>query len=170
MKVVCEYCGSYVEADENMKCPLCCAELGSAVRTEQSRLAKVEEAERQYEAEVAAQEAKDDHISEIIQGVTNVATAIAAGKTVSQSPNERRPMEEPADTERKHRERPPRDKGERSGMGQTIFGSRTTEHNRQAGKNRERPMDGMHGDKQHMPGGHTHGNRGDSGRAPSNHR
>ena len=37
MKVVCEYCDSYVEADENMKCPLCGAALGTAVQSEQER-------------------------------------------------------------------------------------------------------------------------------------
>lgn len=83
MKVVCEYCDSYVEADENMKCPLCGAALGAAVQSEQERIEAQEEAQHQRELEVKAQEAKDDHISEVITGVANVATAFAAGAGLS---------------------------------------------------------------------------------------
>ena len=76
MKVVCEYCGSYVEADENMRCPLCLGELGSAVQAQEARAEQKEEEERQQEAEEKAQEAKDEHVSEIIKGITGVATAL----------------------------------------------------------------------------------------------
>ena len=92
MKVTCEYCDSYVEADENMKCPNCCAPLGSSVAAVAAQAAKEEEAARQREAEAQQreieaqeQEAKDSHISEIIKGVTSVATAFVAGKALSNS-------------------------------------------------------------------------------------
>lgn len=83
MKVVCKYCGSYVEADENMKCPSCLAELGSAVQQEEARLEEQEEAEQQREAEEKAQESKDEHISEVIEGITSVATAFFTGRSSS---------------------------------------------------------------------------------------
>lgn len=83
MKVVCEYCGSYVEADENMRCPLCVAELGSAVKAEQARIAQEEAAEQARLAEEKAQEAKEEHVSEIIQGIAGVASAVVAGVTAS---------------------------------------------------------------------------------------
>ena len=83
MKVICEYCGSYVEADENMKCPLCMGELGSAVLQEQQRQEQAEALEQQREVEEQAQEAKDEHISEVIQGITSVATAFVAGRATS---------------------------------------------------------------------------------------
>ena len=98
MKVVCEYCGSYVEADENMKCPLCMGELGSAVLQEQQRQEQAEAAEQQREAEEEVQEAKEEHISEVIQGITSVATAFVAGRAASRddvSTDDGRPPEPP---------------------------------------------------------------------------
>ena len=83
MKVTCEYCGSYVDADENMKCPLCGGALEGAVEAEQKRVEQQEEAEHQRELEETAQEAKEGHISEIINGVASVATAFAAGKGIA---------------------------------------------------------------------------------------
>ncbi len=83
MKVTCEYCGSYVEADENLKCPFCGATLGGAVATEQARIEEQAEIERQHEAEEAAQEAKENHISEIIGGVASVASAFATSKAAA---------------------------------------------------------------------------------------
>ena len=100
MKVVCEYCGSYVEADENMRCPLCLAELGSSVRTEQDRVDQQEEEERQRVAEEKAQEAKDEHISEVIKGIAGVATAFVAGRATTADADER-------DDDWMHGERPP---------------------------------------------------------------
>ena len=103
MKVTCEYCGGYVEADENMKCPLCCAELGSAVAAEQERVEQAEEAEREREAEEKAAEAKQGTVSQIIQGVTSVATAIAAGATHSSAAHRPAgPMGEPPQPDGKH--------------------------------------------------------------------
>ena len=88
MKIVCEYCDSYVEVDENMKCPLCGGPLGTAIKAEQERIEQEKAAEAQREADEAAreaeakaQEAKEDHISEIIAGITSVATAIITGKS-----------------------------------------------------------------------------------------
>ncbi len=83
MKVVCEYCGSYVEADENLKCPLCGGNLGSAVQTEQARIEAQEELGYQRETAEAAEEAKNEHISQIINGVAGAVTAYAAGKGVA---------------------------------------------------------------------------------------
>lgn len=94
MKVTCEYCGCYVEADENMKCPNCVAGLGSAVQAERERIAAEEEAERQRiaaeeeaerqrEADAKAQEAKAEHITEVIKGITTVASAVIAGNAAS---------------------------------------------------------------------------------------
>lgn len=94
MKVVCEYCGSYVEADENMRCPLCVAELGSSVKAEQDRLAKEEEAERQREAEEKAQEAKEEHVSEVIKGVAGVAAAVVAGLSSSNQEKQKHAAEQ----------------------------------------------------------------------------
>ncbi len=79
MKVTCEYCDSYVEADENMKCPLCGAGLGDAVQAEQARADQREEEKFRRESEEKAQEAKETHISEVINGVAGVATALAEG-------------------------------------------------------------------------------------------
>ena len=109
MKVTCEYCGSYVEADENLKCPLCGATLGSAVDTERARLQEQAELERQHEAEEAAQEAKDAHISEIIDGVASVATAFAANTAATSSQTHTQPPEH-----EKHTAPPAHDFGDRS--------------------------------------------------------
>ena len=86
MKVICEYCGCYVETDENTRCPHCVAELGSSIKAEKERQAKEEEAARQREAEVhqreaeaKAKEAQEEHVSEIIQGLAGVATAVVTG-------------------------------------------------------------------------------------------
>lgn len=87
MKIVCEYCDSYVEVDENMKCPLCGGPLGTTIKAEQERIEQEKAAEAQRaadeaarEAEAKAQEAKEGHVSEIIAGITSVATAIITGK------------------------------------------------------------------------------------------
>lgn len=106
MKVVCEYCGSYVEADENMKCPSCLAELGSSVQAEQERIAKEEEAEQARQTEEKAQEAKEEHVSEIIQGIAGVATAVVTGVTASSA----------AKNADDFRDRPPLPPDERRGM------------------------------------------------------
>lgn len=120
MKVTCEYCGSYVEADENMKCPLCDGALGSAVLSEQKRSEEQQEEAYQREAEEKAREAKEEHISEAIAGIASVATAIAGNVTRSDTPDEHqfphtrgnRPPE-PPDGSRM----PPRSHGERHPMG-----------------------------------------------------
>ena len=88
MKVTCEYCGSYVEIDENMKCPLCNAALGTSIQAEQARAEEREEEARQHEAEEKAQDAREGHISEVIAGIASVATAIAAGVTRSNASGE----------------------------------------------------------------------------------
>lgn len=87
MKVKCEYCESYVEADENMKCPLCNAPLSGSVEAVQKREEEAEQAAYERAAEVQEQEAKNEHISEIIQGVTNVASAVVAGVTATNIAN-----------------------------------------------------------------------------------
>ena len=122
MKVVCEYCGSYVEADENMRCPLCVAELGSAVKAEQARIAKEEAAEQARAAEEKAQEAKEEHVSEIIQGIAGVASAVVAGVTASNAAKD----ESDADDDLGHRPPPPPN-GERprhAHMGEPDFANK----------------------------------------------
>lgn len=91
MKVKCEYCEGYVEADENEKCPLCNAPLGSAIAAERAREAQAEQALREQEAEEQAREAKDAHISDIIKGVASVATALAAGTGMAGASASHRP-------------------------------------------------------------------------------
>lgn len=89
MKVQCEYCGAYVEADENMKCPLCNAALGDAVAAAQEAEAQAAEAEAQAEhereLELQEQEAKSSHIDNTIKGISSISTTLAAGATVSQA-------------------------------------------------------------------------------------
>ncbi len=100
MKVKCAYCESYVEADENMKCPLCNAPLGVAAQAVQEHEEELAEAERQYDLEAQTQEAKDTHIDNIIKGVTSVATALAGASAVSSTDTD-------FTTDDEHRGRPP---------------------------------------------------------------
>ena len=86
MKITCEYCDSYVEIDEHMKCPMCCAPLGNSVEIAKAKAAKEEQAEREREAQIQEQEARDTHISEIIQGVSSVAAAFISGVTAAKGP------------------------------------------------------------------------------------
>ena len=58
MKVFCEYCGSYVDADENENCPNCNAGLGDSIRTQEERLKKEAAEKQRVEEEKAAQKAK----------------------------------------------------------------------------------------------------------------
>lgn len=85
MKIICEYCGCYVEADENNLCPCCAAPLGESIRAEEERLKK-EEAEKaaaeaakaQEEAEAAAKAEKEQAV---IGAITGLASSIGAALT-----------------------------------------------------------------------------------------
>ena len=85
MKVICEYCGCSVEADENMKCPQCCAPLGDAIRAEEERLKKeAEEKEAAEKAEAekkAAEAAKAEKKKTIINAIASIGSALFGAKT-----------------------------------------------------------------------------------------
>ena len=141
MKVTCEYCGCYVDVDENTTCPNCLAELGSSIKAEKERVDEEQEAEREREAEEKAQEAKDDHISEIIQGVSNVAAAFVASKTAQNT----QVVAQPAPPKHEEPER-------KRGLLETLFGSGDD-----AKDDPEKPM------KHPRPDGNRHGgNPGDA--------
>jgi hypothetical protein len=78
MKITCEYCGCYVEADENNRCPCCTAPLGESIRAEEERLRK--EAEEKAAQEKAAQEAAAESAAQAArtQAITSAITGIAS--------------------------------------------------------------------------------------------
>ena len=163
MKVVCEYCGSYVEADENMKCPLCVAELGSAVKAEQERIAKEEEVEYTRQVEAKAQEAKEEHVSEIIQGVVSVASAVAASVTASNA-------EDDEEDDEKHRPPlPPNgEKPKHVHAGEPDFGNKPPRPDGAIGRDGRggaRPASHEH---KHSGGSGEHGGPG-GGKGPGGH-
>ena len=184
MKVTCEYCGSYVDADENMKCPLCGGALEGAVEAEQKRVEQQEEAEHQRELEETAQEAKEGHISEIINGVASVATAFAAGKGIagafSSTSSSNQTDVPPAPPEQwENRPQPPEgrplppDQNHRSSLGREDSGSSKFFGTKSSAKDHDRrpSQDGMHearfSDKSFTQkssfsktGGHPGGDRG----------
>ncbi|MBQ6586325.1 MAG: hypothetical protein IJH83_05925 [Coriobacteriales bacterium] len=96
VKLVCEYCDSYVDVDEQDTCPYCLAPMGVAIEAERARIAAEQEAAAQAaaaqaeaeraeaEAQRAAQ-AKSEN-KQLIAGVLNTAVAsIFGGKKQSSS-------------------------------------------------------------------------------------
>ena len=69
MKLTCEYCGSFVEPDENGKCPCCTAPMGKLME------AAIEE-QRLKEAETAAQALQDKKEEITAQTVGNVISSL----------------------------------------------------------------------------------------------
>ncbi len=108
MKVTCEYCNSYVEADENLKCPNCQAPLGDAVKAEEARIKAEEEAQRQKEAEEAEKQAQKDAVSNTLKGIAGVAGAIFGTNRMRQTHPERPPLDMPRDREQDFRREPTR--------------------------------------------------------------
>lgn len=51
VKIICAYCDSYIDADENTVCPNCGAPLEDAVREEEKKSEEREKAERELELE-----------------------------------------------------------------------------------------------------------------------
>ena len=84
LKVCCEYCDSYVDADENEVCPNCGAPLREAIIKAETkrRLEKIDEEEKQRKIIQEEREAKDrDDIFDLIKTVAGSAAggAIAGG-------------------------------------------------------------------------------------------
>ncbi len=84
LKVCCEYCDSFVSADENGNCPNCGGSLKDAIIKEETkrRLEKIEEEEKQRRILQEERDAKDrDDIFDLIKTVAGSAAggAIAGG-------------------------------------------------------------------------------------------
>ena len=85
MKIVCDYCDSLVEVDENTICPNCGAALGEALKAEFLRL----EAKRKEEEERLAQLEKerkkqqdDDELFEFIKTLAFGSAGAAIGGNI----------------------------------------------------------------------------------------
>ncbi len=78
MKITCEYCGCYVEADENNLCPCCAAPLGDSIRAEEERLKKEAEEQAAKEGAKAAEEAEAAADAAKEQAITGAITGLAA--------------------------------------------------------------------------------------------
>ena len=83
MKVVCPYCDSYIEADENMNCPNCGGSVSAEVRSAEDRF-RQEETQRR-EAEAAEQkriqeEERDQRLLEIILAAFTGAVGTRRGR------------------------------------------------------------------------------------------
>ncbi len=88
MKIICEYCESYVDTDEYSVCPYCMAPLGASIRRaeQEKRWEKqkkeVAEAKKLAEQRQAEQDAK---ILEIFKDVASAATGNWLGRSIWQS-------------------------------------------------------------------------------------
>ena len=83
MKVVCPFCDSYIEADENMNCPNCGGSVSAEVKDAEERCRR-EDSERR-EAEAAQQqkmqeEARDQRLLELIIGAFAGAVGTRRGR------------------------------------------------------------------------------------------
>ncbi len=108
MKVTCEYCNSYVEADENLKCPNCQAPLGDAVKAEEERIKAEEEAQRQKEEEAAEKQAQKDAVGNALKGIAGVAGALFGTNRMRQTHPGPPPRDMPRDRGFDSRHEPPR--------------------------------------------------------------
>ena len=84
LKVCCEYCDSFVDADENETCPNCGGSLKDAIIREKTRrrTEKIDEEERQRQILQQERDARDrDEIFDLIKTVAGSAAggAIAGG-------------------------------------------------------------------------------------------
>ena len=84
MKVVCPYCDSYIEADENMNCPNC----GGSVSTEVKE-AELQEAQQREEAAAQQQkmqeEERDLRLLELVLGAFTGAMGTRRGRGLIRS-------------------------------------------------------------------------------------
>ena len=90
MKIICEYCGCRVEADENMKCPQCCAPLGETIKAEEERLKKESEEKEASEKAKAEEEAAKAEKAAKRQSILNTVTAIGSALLGSKNTRERK--------------------------------------------------------------------------------
>lgn len=82
MKLICDYCGAYVEVNTNNICPCCTAPLGDAVlaaekkREEQKNLEEAKKA-----AAIAAEKkaAEDARKKEMLMDIASTAAGVALG-------------------------------------------------------------------------------------------
>lgn len=61
MKIICEYCGSYVEPTESGNCPNCTASLGDSIKIQQERIKKEAEEKERKEEEKRKTELEQAH-------------------------------------------------------------------------------------------------------------
>ena len=83
MKVYCEYCGSYVDAENSLICPCCTAPLGESVRRarEQAKQEELEAQERARQAQLEAQ--KQAQQEQTKQVITNLVSGLVFGGLMS---------------------------------------------------------------------------------------
>lgn len=79
MKLVCEYCDSYVDVDENNICPMCNAPLGSAIAAERARLQSLKAAEDNKELELLKMQQENLKRQERMQLISTIGGAVAGG-------------------------------------------------------------------------------------------
>ncbi|MCR5693836.1 MAG: hypothetical protein K6G89_02555 [Clostridia bacterium] len=79
MKLICEYCDSYVEVNENAVCPCCHAPLGQTVRAEQLRIQKENEIALQRQAELEKQRLEAQKRQQNMQLIGTIVSGVASG-------------------------------------------------------------------------------------------
>ena len=90
-KVCCEYCGSYVDTDENETCPNCGGSLKDAILKEKTklRLAQIAEEERQAQLDKEAKEAQDtDEVFDLIKTIAGSAAGGAIAGALGRAAGE----------------------------------------------------------------------------------
>ncbi|MBQ7444618.1 MAG: hypothetical protein IJS71_01585 [Clostridia bacterium] len=79
MKLICNYCDSYVEIGDNCICPCCGAPLGPTVASEKARLQKEAELRRQQEAEAEKERREAAERQQNMQLIGTIVGSVASG-------------------------------------------------------------------------------------------
>ncbi len=73
MKVTCEYCDSFIEADGRTVCPMCGAPLGEAVRAAEEKAAREAAELEAKEAKISAELAEQEKQREVLSIIKSLA-------------------------------------------------------------------------------------------------
>ena len=88
MKVVCPYCDSYIEADENRNCPNCGGSVAAEVKEAEDRFQQEEAQRKEAEAEMQKkqqEEEQDRRILEVLLAAVTGAVSTRGGRSLIRS-------------------------------------------------------------------------------------
>ncbi len=84
MKIICEYCESYVDTDEYSVCPYCLAPLGSSIRRVEQEKKWEKQKKEAAEAKKLTEQRQAEQDAKLLEAFKDVATA-AAGSWLGRS-------------------------------------------------------------------------------------